>query len=130
WHRSKRDWTPIWTPPVLNATALTGPPPDRFWLTPVQTVILDKMWAQSIYLLPESVAPKLAFAASVPGRSDEHRLHIRDIKRTDQMPAPRTTGHQVGRTITVGGSARTQALMHLWHDTDPLGDILMHTSSR
>src|SRR5690606_21799038 len=46
WHRAKRDWTPIWPPPVLNATALTGPPPDRFWLTPVQTVILDKMWAQ------------------------------------------------------------------------------------
>lgn len=130
WWRSKKDLTPIWTPPVVSTTTIDGPLWGHPWLPPVQTTILDKTWAQSVYLLPAAVAPQLAFAGTTNARGDEHRLHIRDIKRTDQLPVPRATGHQAARTITVGGSARTQALMHLWHDTDALGDILIHTSSQ
>lgn len=129
WHRSKRDWTPIWTPPVLNYTTQEGPLTAQFWVRPVQTKIIDKTWAQSIYILPAQVLPRLEFTASTMHRSEDHRLHIRNIERSDQMPAPRATGHQASRSITVGGSARTQATMHLWHDSDPLGDTLIYTSS-
>ena len=118
WHRSKRDLTPVWDPLVLML-------PDG-GIYPTSTAILDAQWARSVYLLPEAVTPSLQFVSFA---GVEQRLHIRDIKRTDQAPAGTATGHQVARTITVGGSARTQAALHMWHDTLSLGDTLLHTSA-
>lgn len=129
WCRERKDWSTIWTPPILNPTSLDGPPWNpEMWRGPIQTTILDAKWARSVWRLPTGTpSPRLVFATST--RAEDHRLYIRNIERTDQIPAPRATGHQLSRTIEIGGSARTQASLHLWHDDDSLGDVFMHTSS-
>jgi hypothetical protein len=132
WRRDLGDGSAVWEPPLLNATAFTGPPGEPYWRSPLQTTILDESWAQSIWAFPSGgTLPQLIFAASLWGvaRTDLHRLHIRNINRTDKIPSNGSPGHQLSRTINVEGSAPTTGTVHLWHDDADIGDVLIHTSS-
>lgn len=120
WKREKRDLSPLWTPPLLTVNATHE-------LSPIQTITLSATRARSVYDLSDiSTVSTLSFSAT---ERQAHRLIIDEIDRTDQIQQPRATGHQVSRTITVGGSARTRGSLHMWHDGGHLGDVLMHTSS-
>lgn len=126
WCRERRDWATLWTPPTLSVAG-----PDDYFKPPIKPILtrtLDQKWAQSTYDLSGiTTVSKMQFEVRLP-TGYQHRLHIRQIDRTDQVPANGTSGHQFARTIRVEGSARTEASIHMWHAA-PLGDVLVHTSS-
>lgn len=123
WSRELANLSKVWQPPhlIVNGGAQRSA---------VQTAILDRTWARSVYNLSDvASASSLRFRAS-GGMFALQRLHIRDIQRVDRLAPPAsTTGHQLSRTIEIGGSARTQASLHMWHDSNSLGDVLVHTST-
>jgi hypothetical protein len=96
------------------------------WL-PLPQVMSDSAGYRYYDISGWETADKFRIVQSLQTKDREFvKLVIGDISMWDKLPTP-GSGHQQERTLTVGGSARTQGSLAVEHETTALGDVLVAT---